>query len=403
MFAARYREIRPARYPKPDRGRGNLTIDPSKDLPNLATCTTCRFKEDKSNYWTAVLYFKHPNGSYIRVNQMANHNTGPGLQTGGITVYYFQPYQNFTIFPKGFRTTVGGARRRANDIDPSNPSSRATSFRCFGTNPDDLGDNSPGWGSTDSFDFPKQPCPAGIRSNIYFPQCWDGVNLDSADHQTHVVHPEADAISGNSFFNTPCPASHPVRLPVLFLEIIWDTRPFNDPELWPKDGTQPFVFSMGDPNGFGQHADYVFGWEGDSLKRAMEQCTGGTGVPWDCPALSLQDMDTMNECRAPIKVEEVVEGKYLDKLPGCNPIQAGPESATIVPDCTAASTTIDGPVPTAPPAITPPWTVCDPAATPNPVPIIPNCNAYPGPTTAFTASPIPTLPPKAEVPLEHEA
>lgn len=32
-----------------------------------SACMTCRFKEDKLNYWTAVLYSKHSNGSYIRV------------------------------------------------------------------------------------------------------------------------------------------------------------------------------------------------------------------------------------------------------------------------------------------------------------------------------------------------
>jgi hypothetical protein len=25
-------------------------------------------------------------------------------------------------------------------------------------------------------------CSGGIRTNIFFPQCWDGVNLDSPDH-----------------------------------------------------------------------------------------------------------------------------------------------------------------------------------------------------------------------------
>lgn len=42
-------------------------MDPNNDLPKLSTCTTCRFKEDASNYWTAVLFFKHANGSFIRV------------------------------------------------------------------------------------------------------------------------------------------------------------------------------------------------------------------------------------------------------------------------------------------------------------------------------------------------
>jgi len=45
----------------------NLTMQPEEDLATAATCTTCRFKEDKSNYWTAVMYFKHQNGTFMRV------------------------------------------------------------------------------------------------------------------------------------------------------------------------------------------------------------------------------------------------------------------------------------------------------------------------------------------------
>lgn len=73
-------------------------------------------------------------------------------------------------------------------------------------------------------------------------RCWDGVNLDSPDHKSHVAYPE----TGTFETTGPCPASHPVRLPQLMYEIMWDTTPFNDPELWPEDGSQPFVYSMGD-------------------------------------------------------------------------------------------------------------------------------------------------------------
>ena len=45
----------------------DLTMDPSVDIAETSTCTTCRFVEDKSNYWTAVLYFKARNGTYYRV------------------------------------------------------------------------------------------------------------------------------------------------------------------------------------------------------------------------------------------------------------------------------------------------------------------------------------------------
>lgn len=30
-------------------------------------------------------------------------------------------------------------------------------------------------------------------------------------------------------------------------EVMWDTREFNDPNLWPVDGSNPFLYSMGDP------------------------------------------------------------------------------------------------------------------------------------------------------------
>lgn len=147
----------------------NLSMDMRNDISKIATCTTCRFVEDKSNYWTAVMFFKHPNGSYIRVPQMANHNTGPGLQDGGMTVYYFQPpgNQRTTAFAPGFRMIVGDPMRRSAAGVPSNsPQMKALTFRCFqGTN---LGSGTPG-DAPDSWGFPTQTCSGGIRSNIYFP------------------------------------------------------------------------------------------------------------------------------------------------------------------------------------------------------------------------------------------
>lgn len=82
----------------------NISMDPAKgDIAELATCTSCRFKEDKSNYWTAVLYFNHRNGSFIRVPQIANEGTG--APNGGMTIYYIRPRppaqnMSITIFPE---------------------------------------------------------------------------------------------------------------------------------------------------------------------------------------------------------------------------------------------------------------------------------------------------------------
>jgi len=67
---------------------------PYADISKLATCTTCHFDQDFSNYWTANLYFRARNGSYKRVPQMANQfNDG---DNAGITLYYTSPGPNLT-------------------------------------------------------------------------------------------------------------------------------------------------------------------------------------------------------------------------------------------------------------------------------------------------------------------
>ena len=95
--------------------------------------------------------------------------------------------------------------------------------------------------------FPDRNCPNGLRAQIYFPSCWDGVNLESPD-QSHVAYPT------QTYDNGPCPEGYPVRLISIFYEITWHTEQFAD--MWYGDG-QPFVFSFGDPTGYGLHGDFV--------------------------------------------------------------------------------------------------------------------------------------------------
>lgn len=52
----------------------------------------------------------------------------------------------------------------------------------------------------------------GLRLEVMFPSCWDGKNVDSASHQSHIAYP-AGGESG------PCPDTHPVRIVTLFYEV----------------------------------------------------------------------------------------------------------------------------------------------------------------------------------------
>jgi hypothetical protein len=65
---------------------------PSADISKIASCTSCSFDQDFSNYWTANVYFRARNGSFKLVPQMANQAIGNA--NGGITVYYTSPGKN---------------------------------------------------------------------------------------------------------------------------------------------------------------------------------------------------------------------------------------------------------------------------------------------------------------------
>jgi hypothetical protein len=86
-------------------------MDPADiDPPKQSTCTSCIYKEDASNYWTASIYFKSPeNGTFKRIPQMANGRLNGTLleQDGGLTIYYMRPFSGTnkkTISMKPVRT-----------------------------------------------------------------------------------------------------------------------------------------------------------------------------------------------------------------------------------------------------------------------------------------------------------
>ncbi|KUI61089.1 hypothetical protein VP1G_08259 [Cytospora mali] len=314
-------------------GSGGFAETASYDSLVDSNCTSCAVTEDKSAYWTPIPYFV--NNATGEMEAVSN--------VGGMLAYYFlnaapSGNQTITAFPNGFRMIAGDTTRRnytVGDGDYESPDPPKSEWASMGqTNQADLAQRALGFNCLDyskdaegslyrhfmpSKEYIDSNCPDGIRFELMFPSCWDGVNLDSTNHRSHVAYPDL-------VINGDCPDDYPVRLPGLFFETIWDMSAYGD-----KDGY--FVMSNGDPLGFGYHGDFIMGWEETSsfkLQDAVDTCTNLSGEISDCPLFTIQDEATQNECKFEMPsnvIDELIEGP-LTSLPGDVPIAWGPGPAT---------------------------------------------------------------------------
>ncbi|KAI1152814.1 hypothetical protein F4825DRAFT_297583 [Nemania diffusa] len=283
-----------------------------------STCTTAKIANDKSNYWVPALFFQDPkNGTFQKVPLFY------------MNVYYFFEATDDTIkpFPMGLKMLSGDANTRsppqaggAINLNPDNGVAiNPVQWTCprSSYNPPSypVGSDGSTAGMVDPNNqgsgagFPLYPCDgyaSPLRQDIHFPSCYNpSAGLD--DHANNMKYPSNVGSKQN------CPAGW-VHTPHIFIEVYWNTPLFNN--YWTPDGkSQPFVLSSGDATGYSSHADFISGWDQNTLQTIINTCDAGDVGMDNCPQIP-GGLNTNNNCKISPNYGTVLQnGQILTDLP----------------------------------------------------------------------------------------
>ncbi|WP_211268988.1 DUF1996 domain-containing protein [Saccharothrix syringae] len=203
---------------------GNRTTNARTTVQSLLAGTSnCNPGVDLSSYWVPTLYV---NNQPVEPTGTTFYYLGEGVRED-ITAR-IQP------FPLGLRIVAGNAKATG----VNDPSSNAR-WSCL-----HAGQVAP------SKDFVTCPSGTMLESYLDFPQCWNGRDLDSADHKSHMSYPVGGA----------CPSTHPVPVPKLRQVL-----------RYPVSGN-PAGFRLASGPGYTMHGDFFNAWPEAELARRVRDC-----------------------------------------------------------------------------------------------------------------------------------
>ena len=85
---------------------------------------------------------------------------------------------------------------------------------------------------------------------VRFPECWNGVDLDSIDHSSHVARMTKQGV---------CPSTHPVNVPRASMTVVFNSQ-----------GGDGFTLSSG--TALTGHMDFINSWDQAVLEGLVERC-----------------------------------------------------------------------------------------------------------------------------------
>jgi len=199
---------------------GNRSTNAHSTLATLRRArTTCQRDADTAAYWMPTLL--SPSGRAVK-------------PVRSVIYYRRRTVQPATAFPPDLRMIAGNAES---------------------TGPQRIGVTS--WSCGFAGSYPMSTyiprCPPGRQTmlayHVVFPNCWNGRDLDSPDHKSHMAY----AVQGI------CPPSHPIEVPTISLTLRYPVR-----------GGKGFELSSGGQ--YSGHADFVNSWDQRELERLVATC-----------------------------------------------------------------------------------------------------------------------------------
>ena len=204
---------------------GNSSTDAHSTYQEMvAASTTCGESSDTSGYWVPAVIVDGAVVDPIKVNAYYAH--GQGVTPGDVVTT-----------PADLRIVAGGDTT-------STAKPKAASWSCQG-------------GKTGAL---PTDCSSGkkVRAHVKFPNCWNGTELDSLNHRSHMAY---STKSG-------CPASHPVPIPALSIVVVY-----------PISNGSAITLSSGSATTM--HGDFWNTWDQASLVGFTVSCirvSGSCGV-----------------------------------------------------------------------------------------------------------------------------
>ncbi|MFI9149230.1 DUF1996 domain-containing protein [Streptomyces sp. NPDC053367] len=163
--------------------------------------TSCANQGDKSSYYWPVLRVQDGTQDFDQNNDGGGKegNVGRILQAKQAQIKFFgSPKSKVVAMPKFLRIITGDAKAFTNG-----PGNANASWSCTGFEDRQLKDK-----------YPICPDGSDVVRTFKFQSCWDGQNIDSANHRTHVAFADGEGRCQNGF----------QAIPQLVMRLVYDVE-----------------------------------------------------------------------------------------------------------------------------------------------------------------------------------